>query len=212
VYNENVCVNMNVCQAAAELGVKKIVFASTIQVIAVERRYPEDEGMPSSLTYLPLDGDSPANPRNTYALSKWATENMLEYYARRHGLDCVAIRFPYTFDRRYFETVSKRASEDAWHGYAIEEAFSYLSCEDASRLIAAILRADLPGFRVYFPAAASPFLTVPIGKILQRFFPGVPLRRPLDQLGSLVDTSRIERETGWRPQDCLQSDPDANLR
>ena len=60
LYNENVSMNMNVFEAAAQMGVGKIVFASSIQAMTLQRRERDGESLPpSKLAYLPLDGDSP---------------------------------------------------------------------------------------------------------------------------------------------------------
>src|SRR5438876_6135216 len=54
VFNENCAMNMNIFQAALEAGVKKIVFASSIQAITGVRP-SRDSGAqkPSDLPYLP---------------------------------------------------------------------------------------------------------------------------------------------------------------
>jgi hypothetical protein len=36
--------------------------------------------------------------------------------------------------------------------------------------------------------------------LIQRHFPNVPLKQPAETLTSLVDISRITRETGWTPK------------
>ncbi|MEZ5278597.1 MAG: NAD(P)-dependent oxidoreductase [Opitutaceae bacterium] len=196
IVNENVAMNTHVTQAAVELGIPKLVFASTIQVMTGDRRAEFRKEQPSVLAYLPLDSESPAIPENPYALSKHLTETMLRYYARNHGLSAVAIRFPFVFNHR-------------WHfggmggihqHYRLDEAFSFLEIEDAAGLVEAVLRTDLPGFRVYFPASHENFLNRPAGELAREFFPEVPLKVPADQLQSLIDTAVITRETGWSPR------------
>ena len=92
-FNENVAMNMNVFQAAADLGARKILFASSVQVIGSEGgdapidRHPR---FPS----LPLNEETPPFPTNSYALSKLAGEVQLRYFATCHKLEGIAIRFP----------------------------------------------------------------------------------------------------------------------
>ena len=74
LYGENASMNMNVFQAAAEVGVEQILYSSSVQAIAGTREGPEGVGQPSGLPYLPLDGDVPARPGNAYALSNQAGE------------------------------------------------------------------------------------------------------------------------------------------
>src|SRR5438034_1203665 len=87
VFNENCAMNMNIFQAAVEAGVKKIIFASSIQAITGVRP-SRDAGAqkPSDLPYLPLDGDVPPNPGNPYAASKVAGEMLLKYFGKFHGI------------------------------------------------------------------------------------------------------------------------------
>ena len=205
VFNENVAMNMNVFQAAAELGVSRIVFASSIQAISGHRYYPEEEQAPSGLSYLPLDGDHPPNPGNTYALSKVVTETMLKYYVKIHGMRGVAIRFPSVLERKWLREIWERSARER-RGYGpLDEGFSYLTFEDAAELVKAILLTPLDGFRVYQPAALSPCVDMPVREIVDRFYSNVPLRKPVAELQGLVDVSTITQETGWTPRDNMRT-------
>jgi nucleoside-diphosphate-sugar epimerase len=194
VFNENVTMNMNVLQAAAELGVKRVVFASSVQAIAGTARMG-DADRRSRLPYLPLDGDVPSNPGNTYALSKAVTERMLRYYSTWHGMDAVAIRFPLL--------VGKMVPGPQPGGYSdwtnLDEGFSYLPAVEAADLIARIVDVPLPGYRAYFPALRENFLKRPAEDVAREFYPGVPRRTPARPLDALVDVARITAETGWSP-------------
>src|SRR5437867_8463808 len=95
VFNENCAMNMNIFQAAVEAGVKKIIFASSIQAITGYRKYTEErQQKPSELPYLPLDGNVALNPGNPYAASKVAGEMLLRYFSKFHGISAFALRFP----------------------------------------------------------------------------------------------------------------------
>ncbi len=54
VFNENVTMNMNIFQAARDVGVQKIVFSSSVQVMSGQRP-----------PYLPFDSSTPAHPPAT---------------------------------------------------------------------------------------------------------------------------------------------------
>jgi nucleoside-diphosphate-sugar epimerase len=198
VFHENVAVNMNVFQAAADMGMKRIVFASSVQVISGPSKRDE-RNTPSSLPYLPLDGDVPPNPGNPYALGKQVSETMLAYFARTTGMTCVAVRFPGLVDDEWLARIATNPSQ---HAFGRDEGFSFLHFLDAAELVAAILRTPLTGFRVYFPAARENRLRQPATDVVRQHFPNTLLRRPLEEMTSLVDVSRIERETGWSPKCC----------
>lgn len=197
IFNENVAMNMNVFEASRQCGVKKIVFASTIQVISGRRR-ADDADAGSKLPYLPLDGDVPPNPGNPYGLSKQASEVMLQYYARNWGMTCIALRFPLLAHPDWARHMRKDRPRDPW--WNPDEAFSYLHMVDAATLIDAILRAPLDGFGIYFPVDPRPSSGEPIPDLIRKWFPNVSLRRPVEQMASLVDISRITEQTGWAPR------------
>jgi nucleoside-diphosphate-sugar epimerase len=193
--NENVSMNTNVFQAACELGIKKVVFASSIQAIGAAGKRG-DEDVPT-LAYLPIDGELPAKPTNVYGLSKQLSEEMLRYYAREADMSCVALRFP-------FLARSQKSANRFGHGAStdrINEAWSYLSIADACALIVSILSTSLPGFRIYCPAARDNGLGQPVAQLISRYFPTTPLKQPLETMQSLIDISGICADTGWEPQD-----------
>jgi nucleoside-diphosphate-sugar epimerase len=183
IYNENVAMNFNLFEAAHAVGVKKIVFTSSVQVMA--------GGLPP---YLPFDSDTPAQPGNPYALSKHVSETMLAYYARVAGIDCIALRFPWLVTD---EQLAHIRAGTSWAAHNAKEGFSFLHWQDAAALIAAVTKVIRPGFRVYFPAAPQHRLPQGIPDVINEYYAGIPLRRPVDEIESLVDTSVITRETGW---------------
>lgn len=193
-FNDNVSINMNVFQAAAETGVKRIVFASTVQLIGshVDERtvlHPPD------LPTIPISGKTAPAPANTYALSKTVSETMLRYYVDRCGLSCTAIRFPLITTER-FERHPRFNRIDA---DVLFEGFGVLSIADSAELCAAILAADLPGFRVYSPGVPGRCAETPLPELIEKYYPGLS-----PDLPSLIDNTTITRETGWVPRDHLR--------
>jgi len=81
---ESLDINMigsnNVFQAAADEGVKRLVFASSASVY----------GDPES---LPMTEDGPFHPATPYCLSKLAAEQLLAFYGRTAGLSWNALRY-----------------------------------------------------------------------------------------------------------------------
>ncbi|RKX35030.1 MAG: hypothetical protein DRP71_05040 [Verrucomicrobia bacterium] len=199
-FNENAAMNMNVFQAAADHGVRKIIFASSVQVIGSDGgdvpvdRYPR---FPS----FPLDGDTPPFPTNTYAVSKRAGEILTEYFATCYDIQGIAIRFP------GMNVLARLNFLPDWipHAIPIRQGFAYLSYEDASRLVVAVIRAHLPGFRIYFPSSIGNRNGVLTSRLLKEFYSGIPCRRTITDAEGLVDISRIKRETDWKPKDVIRA-------
>lgn len=194
VFTENVTMNINVLQAAAEMGIKRVVFASSVQAIAGAVRVG-DKDRKSSLPYLPLDSRMPRNPGNPYALSKAVTEQMLEYFVAQHGMDVVAIRFPLLLS----SDESRRSFGKATAWSNLDEGFAWLPADEAAGLIATLADRQPPGYRCYFPALHENYLNRPAEDVAREFYPEVPRRDPGKTLDSLVDVSLVTAETGWSP-------------
>jgi len=195
VLNENVAMNMNMFQAAVEMGIRRIVFSSSVQAFA--HRQGSQKATPELPPYLPLDSHVPDNPGNPYALSKVLTERMLRYFASEvEGMSCIALRLPYMLVPEWIPAMRVQFAQSK----AAHEGFSFLHTDDAGTLMVALVAANLaPGYRCYFPAARNPSNGRPVADLLREYYAQVPLRKPADQIESLVDTSEIERDTGWTP-------------
>lgn len=81
VHPANVVGTANVLRAASEAGVKRVVFASTNQVMGGYRFRTE-----------PIRSDSPPLPLNPYAVSKLIGEEMGRAFAAERGADFIAFR------------------------------------------------------------------------------------------------------------------------
>jgi nucleoside-diphosphate-sugar epimerase len=195
---ENTQMNANVFQSAVQLGVKRIVFASSIQCVLYTNH--EHKEPPYKLPYFPLDGRLPPAPGpNTYGQSKEFGERMLEHLVRAHPeLSATALRYPMLLTERFlgrFETI--RSLKHGWFNYA--ECLAHLTVEDAAELVALVLEHGRPGFRTYFPALAMEFQGRTAAQMIREFYPESPLVKPLDAIDDLIDISEITRDTGWKP-------------
>jgi uronate dehydrogenase len=80
IHQSNVLTTYNIYEAARQLGIKRVVFASTVHVSGF---------YPWGRTTSPFD---PARPDTYYALSKLYGEGMGSMYADRYGLEIVNLR------------------------------------------------------------------------------------------------------------------------
>lgn len=202
VFNENVSINENVFQGAAEQGVSTIVFASTLQLIG---SHPDDRTVVTAATRpaFPLDERAVPDPSNVYSLSKTVSEIMLRYYSERCGLACTVLRLP------LLHRHEARFGVDAGHERPVDvfEGFTGLSYDDAARLFLAVVRAGLPGYRVYLAGTSHRHRDLTVAELIERYYPEVP-RDAVD----LVDMSTITDEIGWRPSDDYGPAPGRTAR
>jgi hypothetical protein len=76
----------------------------------------------------------------------------------------------------------------------ILEGFTGLSYEDAAELFLAVVRTDLPGYRVYMPGTAHRHRDLALPELIRVYYPDVPADTP-----DLIDISTIVEQTGWQP-------------
>lgn len=83
-YGDNVSGTFNLFQACADLGVQRVVSASSAQVYGFAKAPP---------VFVPVDEDHPLRPANCYALSKVVGEQAADYFVANFGLTILSFRF-----------------------------------------------------------------------------------------------------------------------
>jgi len=82
-YGDNVRGTFNVFQACADLGIRRIVSASSHQVYGTAWKAP---------LYVPIDENHPLRPHAPYALSKIVGEQAADYFIARYGMNILSFR------------------------------------------------------------------------------------------------------------------------
>lgn len=191
VFNQNTTMNTNVFQGAAEQGVKRIIFASTLQLIGTHPDTRTVVNVPPMASF-PLDGEAVPRPTNLYALSKVIAEDMLRYYAERCGVTCVALRLPMLHNHGDWVGVDTGSETDV----DINEGFTGLSYRDAASLFAAVVRSDLSGYRSFMAGTAHRHNHLDLPSLIKTFYPRLPTGTE-----DLIDNTAVGLATGWELSD-----------
>lgn len=204
IYRTNTQLAFNVCQVAADLGVRTVVLASSPTVIG----YGNPLGW--SPHYLPLDEDHPAQPWNAYALSKLAVEDIMRTFSRQQGdrMRFAAIRPCYVISPEEWtglptqqgETVRERLDRPE---QAAVSLFNYIDARDAADLVELLLRRadDIPNGQVFFAGAADALAREPLRELLPRFSPETrPYSGGLTGSAPAFTSAKAERLLGWKPR------------
>jgi nucleoside-diphosphate-sugar epimerase len=196
---ENTAMNANVFHAAIDRRVRCIVFASSVQV-TIKRNW-DAPNTSYVIPYLPLDGELPPNPgTNTYAQSKEFAERMLRLAVDADPeLSAVSLRFPMLVSDAWARRMTARPVSPEWINFA--ECTSHLFLQDAGDLCAELVATRTVGYRQYFPAQTMTLEGYPLAEIVRDRYPGVPLRKPLEELTGLIDVSALARDLGWAPRE-----------
>ena len=189
VHNLNVTGSYNALRAAAEVGIRRVVQGSSVNAIglaySVHNRF---ERLPIDETH-PFYGDDP------YALSKWICELQAQSIAQRiPGFRVASLRMHWVIaDRadavRRFTLESEEGRKQLW---------AYTLASETARACLLALEAEFPGHTAFNVVAPDTTLEVPTAEAVARFYPNVPLSRPLQGRESLFDSTRAERLLGWR--------------
>ena len=200
LYNENVTMNMNLFQAAADVGCHRIVFSSSVQVLDGQLPLKDRREHPNFLPYIPLDSEMPAIPKNSYALSKQAAESMLEYFSAVHGLTCAVIRFPLLIDSQMLKTAVENGGMVRRNCY---DGFTYLPVYSAAEVAVQAMTAPINGYRNYFVASKDNLEQRPAREIIEQELSHLPCHKPMEEMDSLVDCTKVETELDWQQPKSL---------
>lgn len=207
VMNTNTAINTNVFVAARELGLKRIVFASTIQTMLLPSAADAYSHPRCRLPHLPADGGSPVClDNNYYALNKIFAEQMLQGLVHADDqMICTALRFPSVPSPKWIKRL--REGKDRWL-FRPNEGFTYLPVEEAASLVEAALLKQSPGYHCYFPAQSCGVRGWSLQQLIEHYLSEVPPREPGITPDRIVDMRQIETDLGWKPSEpVLLFDP-----
>lgn len=189
VHNNNVTGSYNALRAAVEVGMTRIVQASSVNAIGLSF------SREAHFDYLPLDEAHPNYTEEPYSLSKWICEQQADTFARRYSDLRIA-------SMRFHLVVDERAQAGAVYGFVTKEAskhlWAYTLYESAARACLLALDAPFKGHEVFYITAPDTVMDLPSLELAARFFPNVPIRGDLGGNRSFFSTAKAERMLGWR--------------
>lgn len=193
VYANNVASTANVVSAAVALGIRRIVYASSITVYGLDW-----QARHGGITALPVDESCGTRPDDFYALSKLAGEAVVDLGAREHGVHGASLRIAMVVgEDEYADRGRPRDESDASGGL-----WSYVDARDvaqAAHIAAEHLDALGPGNHVFNVGAADAHTRGPVGEVIARWVPELaPLARGIE--GSAFSIARARTVLGYAPR------------
>lgn len=171
-----------------------------------------DEIYGSAPSGVSFTEQSPLDPRSPYAASKASAEHFVKAYANTYGLSTVILRCtnnfgPYQFPEKLIPLMIANAIEDKplpVYGDGLQER-DWLFVEDFSRAIQLALEKAPPG-SLYNVSTGKPQPNLKIVRTILKYL-GKPESliayvqdRPGHDRRYALDSSKLHRELGWRPQ------------
>ena len=215
VLRENLSMNTSVFIAAAQAGVARIVFASSIQAFMANAE--NDGAMGQRMPHaLPLSEAVPPRPSNVYGVSKLLTEKMLDQMCdpdtfRLPGrppaarLTAVSVRLPFILSAPQYDSAVKNTfpSDFRWGG---PEAFAYIHAEDAAEAMLAAATARIDRHEVVWVSAADPRPAETVAQLVAKHYQAVPGAEECIKPRRLSDCSKAHRLLGWSPKHNMAKD------
>ena len=204
IFATNTRLAFAVISAATELGIGKIVTASSPTVLG----YGCPAGwLPES---FPLDERTTPRPWNAYALSKLIAEQTVEMFAAAQGdkIRYAAFRPCYVISPEEWDgaptqqghTVAERLADPALSAPAL---FNYVDARDVADFLGVLLQKmdSIPNGETFFVGAADALATAPLAELMPRFLPGSEtVAASLTGTSPAFSIAKARDLLGWEPR------------
>jgi nucleoside-diphosphate-sugar epimerase len=194
-FHVNTLAAYNVFQAAAELGVPKVVWASSETVLG----YPFDKAHPKA---LPVGDDEPPIPTGSYGISKAVTEELARHMHRVHGTTLIGLRLSRIHHDVPGHPHSYEAVRAGWENPEPlrTNLFGYVDARDVAGAVIAALEARVTGAEAMSIAAADTTWHKPNEELVRAFYPGASLKPGTGPYETLISIDKARRLIGYRPR------------
>ncbi len=198
VYRTNTMTTFNVLEAAAQLGIRRVVLASSMSVLGYPFYYhyfaPE---------YVPIDEQHPLKPQDPYALSKVVGEVLAQGFVRRSGMTVISLRLGWIHTPETFQEQLVPLWDDPAAGAS--NLWAYIDSRDAAQACRRALTADVTGHAPFFIAAPNTFMKIPTADLVRRYYPETKIPEHWEGTPSLFTTAQAERVLGFRAEYLWES-------
>lgn len=190
VYRINVMGTYNILEAAAKLGIKKVIIASSETTYGLVFNYTHRDP-----EYFPLDEEYPVDPRDSYATSKICNERTAQAFAGRTGSDVYAIRIGNVVEpHEYANFPDFFAKPD----FRKRIAWSYIDARDLGQIVQLAIEKDGLGFQIFNAANNDASSDLPTAELLKRYYPGVPVKGELGEFETLLSNRKTRDVLGFK--------------
>src|SRR5258707_2310552 len=179
----------NVFEAARQLGIKNVVWASSETVLGLPFETPPP--------YVLIDEEYPGRPESAYSLSTLVGEEMAKQFCRWDPeLQIIRLRFsnimePEDYGR--FAGFQDDARKRKWNLWA------YIDARDAAQAVRLALEAKIKGAEVFIIANADGVMHRDNQGLLKEAFPDVPHKRSFGPNDTLLAIEKARSMLGYKP-------------
>jgi nucleoside-diphosphate-sugar epimerase len=180
----------NVFQAAATLGMQRVVWASSETTLGL----PFDREQPD---YAPIDENQTLYPESSYALSKVLGEEMARQFNRWSGIPIIGLRISNIMEPHDYARFPSWQDDPTLRKWNL---WGYVDARDVAQACRKSLTADVTGAEVCIIAAADTCMTTPNADLMQAVFPDVPVKGDIGENDTLLSIERARTVLGYEPE------------
>ncbi|TCT16055.1 nucleoside-diphosphate-sugar epimerase [Natranaerovirga pectinivora] len=186
VFQNNVMSTYNILEAAAGLGIQKVVIASSESVYGLAYTGPN---------YVPMDEEHPLSPIDSYALSKILNEKTAEMFNRKTGMQIVSLRIGNVMEpedyNRFPSFEAQKRKNILW---------SYIDARDVGSACRLAIEKDGLGAVILNIAADDTSMSVDNKELMNTCYPNVEdLREPIEGFNTLLSNKKAKELLDWQP-------------
>ena len=188
-FRNNILSTYNVFSAAADLGLKKVVWASSETVLGL----PFEKEVPD---YAPIDEHQTPYPESSYALSKLLGEQMAAQFNRRFGLPFAGLRISNIMEPDEYAKFPAFWDDPTLRKWNL---WGYVDARDVAQAVRLALELEVPGSEQYIVAAADTVMDRSSRGLMEQVFPTVEIRRDLGEFETLLSIDKAREVLGYEP-------------
>jgi Nucleoside-diphosphate-sugar epimerases len=191
-FQNNVVSTYNILEAAATLGIKKAVIASSECTYGICN---SRQGLEP--TYVPMDEEHPTLPEDSYGLGKIVAETIAGAIHRRCGMQIVSFRIGNVIDQKKYLDFPGFIHEPKQRRGIL---WSYIDTRDIAAACRLAIEKDGLGSVVMNLAADETSMDIKTCDLLKAEYPNVTdIRCPVDGYQTLLSNEKAKRLLGWQP-------------
>jgi len=188
-FTVNTVSTYNIFEAARQLGIKNVVWASSETVYGIP--YPKGPA------YVPVDEEI-EHPETAYSLSKFVGEQMAEQFCRWDpALKIIGLRFSNVMEPHDYERFPGFDADPQSRRFNL---WTYIDARDAAQAIRLALESDLKGAEVFGIANADSVMSRANDALLDEVFPGSKRKGAFGKNDSLISIEKARRVLGYEPK------------
>lgn len=190
-FQNNAMSTYNILEAAAGLGIKKVVLASSESsygiCFAKELQSPQ---------YVPIDEEHPQLPEDSYGLSKIVNEETAKAMHRRTGMQVVSLRLGNVISPEMYEKFPSFIHDPSER---VRILWSYIDTRDIASACKQAIEKDGLGAVALNLAADETSMDIKSRELMAKTFPDVEIRGDLEEYETLLSNKKAKELLDWQP-------------